>query len=65
MRARKLSKLGDSVWKYKEHAGSKISEMKRDLSDTATAVSDAYRGSDSAAQFGNIFEAIRQLENTE
>lgn len=60
----KLFKLTDAVSNYKEHVGSKISEMKRDLSETATAVSDAYRGS-FLAQFGNIFEAIRQLEKTD
>ncbi|RDX78339.1 Kinetochore protein NDC80-like protein, partial [Mucuna pruriens] len=45
MRASELFQLVDSVSKYKEHVGSKISEMRRDLSETASAVSDAYRGS--------------------
>lgn len=63
MSARELFKLVDSVSKYKEHVGSKISEMKKDLSETATAVSDAYKNSFSA-QFGNILEATRQLEKT-
>ncbi|KAJ1419942.1 putative kinetochore protein NDC80-like protein [Sesbania bispinosa] len=64
MHARELFKLVDSVSKYKEHVGSKISDMKRDLSETATAVSDVYRGSFSA-QFGNmiIFNASTQPTN--
>ncbi|KAK7388056.1 hypothetical protein VNO78_22859 [Psophocarpus tetragonolobus] len=44
MRARNLFQLVDSVSKFKEHVGSKISEMSKTLSETATAVSDAYRG---------------------
>ncbi|KAK7328238.1 hypothetical protein VNO77_22340 [Canavalia gladiata] len=52
MRARELFQLIDSVSKYKEHVGSKISEMRRDLSETVAFVSDAYRGS-FPAQFGN------------
>ncbi|KAK7246825.1 hypothetical protein RIF29_41695 [Crotalaria pallida] len=54
MHARELFKLVDSVSKYKEHVSSKISEMNRALSETATAVSDAYKGS-LPAQFGDIF----------
>ncbi|MED6148736.1 hypothetical protein PIB30_055692 [Stylosanthes scabra] len=45
MHARELLKLVDLVSKYKEHVASKISEMNRDLSETASAVSEAYRGS--------------------
>ncbi|XP_061337167.1 kinetochore protein NDC80 homolog [Gastrolobium bilobum] len=45
MHAHKLLKAVDSISKYKVHVASKISEMKRDLSETATAVSEAYRGS--------------------
>ncbi|XP_027338721.1 kinetochore protein NDC80 homolog [Abrus precatorius] len=52
VRARELFQLIDSVSKYKEHVGSKISEMRRDLSETAAAVADAYRGS-FPVQFGN------------
>ncbi|KAK7302459.1 hypothetical protein RJT34_13349 [Clitoria ternatea] len=44
LRAHELFQLIDSVSKYKEYAGSKISEMRRDLSETAAAVSDAYKG---------------------
>ncbi|XP_020220149.1 kinetochore protein NDC80 homolog [Cajanus cajan] len=44
-RASELFQLVDSVSKYKEHVGSKISKMRRDLSETASAVSDAYKGS--------------------
>ncbi|KAL6328665.1 hypothetical protein AAG906_003350 [Vitis piasezkii] len=46
-----LYALVDSVLKYKEHMASKISEMKSNLSETAGAVSDSYKGSLSA-QFG-------------
>ncbi|KAJ9687324.1 hypothetical protein PVL29_015993 [Vitis rotundifolia] len=46
-----LYALVDSVSKYKEHMASKISEMKSNLSETAGAVSDSYKGSLSA-QFG-------------
>lgn len=63
MRARELFKLVDSVSKYKEHVGSKISEMKKDLSETAGAVSEAYKGS-FPSQFGNILNANRQVEST-
>lgn len=44
MRAGELFKLVDSVSKFKEHVGSKISEMRRDLSETAAAVSIAVGG---------------------
>ncbi|KAJ9691411.1 hypothetical protein PVL29_013558 [Vitis rotundifolia] len=40
-----LYALVDSVSKYKEHMASKISEMKCNLSETAGAVSDSYKGS--------------------
>lgn len=50
MCASELFRLVDSVSKYKEHVGSKISEMRRNLSETAAAVSDAYRGSFQAQQ---------------
>ncbi|WJZ84534.1 hypothetical protein VitviT2T_004134 [Vitis vinifera] len=43
-----LYALVDSVSKYKEHMASKISEMKSNLSETAGAVSDSYKGSLSA-----------------
>ncbi|CBI23899.3 unnamed protein product, partial [Vitis vinifera] len=46
-----LYALVDSVSKYKERMVSKISEMKSNLSETAGAVSDSYKGSLSA-QFG-------------
>ncbi|KAJ9705517.1 hypothetical protein PVL29_003522 [Vitis rotundifolia] len=46
-----LYALVDSVSKYKEHMASKISEMKSNLSETAGAVSDSYKGFLSA-QFG-------------
>ncbi|QCD76490.1 kinetochore protein NDC80 homolog [Vigna unguiculata] len=44
VRAGELFKLVDSVSKFKEHVGSKISEMRRDLSETAAAVSIAVGG---------------------
>ncbi|XLT79164.1 hypothetical protein HN873_000917 [Arachis hypogaea] len=56
MRARELLKLVDSISKYKEYVESKISEMNRDLSETATAVSEAYRDS-FPAQFINILNS--------
>ncbi|XP_022642646.1 kinetochore protein NDC80 homolog isoform X1 [Vigna radiata var. radiata] len=43
MRAGELFKLVDSVSKFKEYVGSKISEMRRDLSETAAAVSIAFQ----------------------
>jgi len=43
-RAGELFQLVDSISKFKEHVGSKISEMRRDLSETAAAVSVACRG---------------------
>lgn len=48
MRASELFRVADSVSKYKEYMGSKISEMRRNVSETAAAVSDAYRGSSPA-----------------
>ncbi|XVF45725.1 hypothetical protein PTKIN_Ptkin02bG0229500 [Pterospermum kingtungense] len=45
MHARELFMVVDSVSKYKEHVESKISEMRVTLSETAAAVSDAYKGS--------------------
>ncbi|XP_061354459.1 kinetochore protein NDC80 homolog [Gastrolobium bilobum] len=63
MHAHELLKAVDSISKYKVHVASKISEMKRDLSETASAISEAYRGS-LPSQFGNIFNATRQLEKT-
>ncbi|XVE48708.1 hypothetical protein DITRI_Ditri01bG0023900 [Diplodiscus trichospermus] len=45
MHARQLFMVVDSVSKYKEHVESKISEMRVSLSETAAAVSDAYKGS--------------------
>ncbi|KAL9321453.1 hypothetical protein ACSQ67_013292 [Phaseolus vulgaris] len=44
MRVGELFQLVDSVSKFKEHVGSKISEMRRDLSETAAAVSVECRG---------------------
>ncbi|KAM7251079.1 hypothetical protein ACFE04_022962 [Oxalis oulophora] len=43
-RACELFSIVDSVSKYKEFMESKISEMKSDLSETANALSDAYKG---------------------
>ncbi|MED6157428.1 hypothetical protein PIB30_023000 [Stylosanthes scabra] len=64
MHARELLKLVDSVSKYKEYISSKISEMNRDLSETANTVSEAYKGS-FPAQFRNILNANRQHESTD
>lgn len=58
MRAHELFTLVDSVSKFKESVGSKVIDMKSDLSETALAVSDAYRGS-FPAQFVNILNATR------
>jgi kinetochore protein NDC80 len=43
--AQELFKLIDSVSKYKEHVGSKVSKIKRELLETVTAVSVIYRDS--------------------
>ncbi|TYG81253.1 hypothetical protein ES288_D02G284200v1 [Gossypium darwinii] len=43
--ARQLFMVVDSVSKYKEHVESKISEMRVSPSETAAAISDAYKGS--------------------
>ncbi|EXB97290.1 hypothetical protein L484_024151 [Morus notabilis] len=43
--AQQFIALVDSVSKYKEYVQSKLMEMKNDLSETVTAVSDAYKGS--------------------
>ncbi|XVF00738.1 hypothetical protein REPUB_Repub04eG0027300 [Reevesia pubescens] len=45
MHAHELFTVVDSVSKYKEHVESKISEMRVSLSETAAAISDAYKGS--------------------
>ncbi|QHO48889.1 6-phosphogluconate dehydrogenase, decarboxylating [Arachis hypogaea] len=63
MRARELLKLVDSISKYKEYVESKISEMNRDLSETATAVSEAYRDS-FPAQFINILNSKKIAHST-
>lgn len=51
-----LIALVDSVSKYKEYMQSKISEMKNDVSETAAALSNLYKGS-LTTEFGNIFQA--------
>ncbi|KAK9286432.1 hypothetical protein L1049_014829 [Liquidambar formosana] len=56
MCACELFALVDSVSKYKENMASAISEMKSNLTETAGAVSDAYKGS-LPAQFGMVFDA--------
>ncbi|XP_045804577.1 kinetochore protein NDC80 homolog [Trifolium pratense] len=61
--AHELFKLIDSVSKYKEHIGSKVSEIKRELSETVTAVSDIYRDS-FPEKYCYILEACRQIEKT-
>lgn len=40
-----LFKLVDSVSKYKEHTATKITQMKDDLSQTASDVSEVYKSS--------------------
>lgn len=62
--ASELFKLIDSVSKYKEHVGSKILEMKRALSETATAVSNEYKRP-LQAEFGNLLELSCKLQKTE
>ena len=54
--ARELLALVDLVSKFKEHAQSKLSEMRNDLSETAAFVSDAYKGS-LRSQFGIDLDA--------
>ncbi|EEF28028.1 kinetochore protein NDC80 homolog [Ricinus communis] len=56
-KARDLFAVVDTVSKYKEHMESKISEMKNKLSETAAAVSDAYKHF-LPAQFGINLDAI-------
>lgn len=53
MCARELWALIESVSKYKEYMGSKISEMGSSLTKTVASVSDLHKGS-LTAQFGNI-----------
>ncbi|XP_057977647.1 kinetochore protein NDC80 homolog isoform X2 [Malania oleifera] len=55
--AYELFALVDSVSKYKEYMATKISGMNCDLSETAGAIPDAYRGS-LPVQFGIDFSAI-------
>ncbi|KAF2293738.1 hypothetical protein GH714_004415 [Hevea brasiliensis] len=57
MHARELFEVVDAASKYKEHMEAKISEMKNKLSETAVAVSGAYKRS-LPAQFGISFDAI-------
>ncbi|GMJ12652.1 hypothetical protein like AT3G54630 [Hibiscus trionum] len=56
MHARQLFMVVDSVSKYKEHVESKISEMRAGLSETAAAISEAYKGS-LPVQFTGSFNA--------
>ena len=56
MCACELIALVDSVSKYKEHMQSKLLEMKNNVSETAAALSDAYKGS-WPQQFGIICDA--------
>ncbi|KAM2274884.1 hypothetical protein ACFX1S_044634 [Malus domestica] len=51
----------DSVSKYKEYVQSKIFEMKRDVSETAVAVSDTHK-SCLQSQFGFLSDANQQSE---
>lgn len=53
MCARELWALIESVSKYKEYMGSKISEMGSSLTKTVASVSDLHKGS-LTAQFGSI-----------
>jgi kinetochore protein NDC80 len=63
MCARELFTLVDFVSKYKESVESRISEMKSNLTETAAAVSDAYKSS-LPAQFGIAFNANLQFKKT-
>ncbi|PON60257.1 Kinetochore protein Ndc [Parasponia andersonii] len=56
MCAFELIALVDSVSKYKEHMQSKLLEMKNDVSETAAALSDAYKGS-WPPKFGTVSNA--------
>ncbi|KAK9286145.1 hypothetical protein L1049_014527 [Liquidambar formosana] len=56
MCACELFTLVDSVSKYKENMASAISEMKSNLTETAGAVSNAYKCS-LPEQFGMVFDA--------
>lgn len=59
--AYELMAVADSVSKYKEYVQSKIFEMKRDVSETAVAVSDTHK-SCLESQFGFLYGANQQSE---
>lgn len=64
MHAGKLFKLIDAVSKYKEHVGSKVSEIRSGLSETVTEVSNIYRDS-FPEKYSYILEASRKIQRIE
>lgn len=64
MHAGELFKLIDAVSKYKEHVGSKVSEIRSGLSETVTEVSNIYRDS-FPEKYSYILEARRKIQRIE
>lgn len=64
MHGRELFNVIDSVTKYKEQLGSKVSKIKRELLETVTEVAEIYRKA-FPEKYSYIFEACRQIEKIE
>lgn len=64
MHAGELFRLIDAVSKYKEHVGSKVSEVRRELSETVTEVSNIYRDS-FPEKYSYVLEARRKIQRIE
>jgi len=64
MHAGKLFRLIDAVSKYKEHVGSKVSEVRRELLETVTEVSNIYRDS-FPEKYSYILESRRKIQRIE
>ncbi|CAK8531198.1 unnamed protein product [Lathyrus sativus] len=64
MHGRELFNVIDSVTKYKEQLGSKVSKIKRELLETVTEVAEIYRKA-FPEKYSYILEACRQIEKIE
>ncbi|XP_058752531.1 kinetochore protein NDC80 homolog [Vicia villosa] len=64
MHGLELYKVIDSVTKYKEQLGSKVSKIKRELLETVTEVAAIYREA-FPKKYSYILEACRQIEKIE
>ncbi|CAI8590457.1 unnamed protein product [Vicia faba] len=64
MHGLELYKVIDSVTKYKEQLGSKVSKIKRELLKTVTEVANIYREA-FPEKYSYILEACRQIEKIE